>query len=84
VYPNPARSGDPKLTISGYDNIDRTIETNVRIMNMTGDVVFSETISCGGNCGSYIMNINKQLVPGVYVVNMETDGVRSARRLLVK
>jgi ELWxxDGT repeat protein len=84
VYPNPARSGDPKLTISGYDNIDRTIETNVRIMNMTGDVVFSETISCGGNCGSYIMDINKQLVPGVYVVNMETDGVRSARRLLVK
>ena len=84
VYPNPARSGDPELTISGYEGIDRTIETRVEIINMTGEVVFSENVLCGGDCGSYLMRVNKQLVPGVYVVNMQTNGVRTAKRLLVK
>jgi ELWxxDGT repeat protein len=84
VYPNPAKSGDPELTISGYESIDRTIETDIEIMSMTGEVVFADRISCGGNCGSYLMNVNKQLVPGVYMVNMKTDGVRTSKRLLVK
>jgi hypothetical protein len=84
VYPNPARSGDPELTIAGYEGIEETIETQVEIINITGDVVFSDRILCGGGCGSYLMNINKQLVPGVYVVNMQTNGVRTAKRLLVK
>ena len=84
VYPNPATSGDPELTISGYEGIDRTIETRVEIINMTGEVVFSENVLCGGDCGSYLMRVNKQLVPGVYVVNMQTNGVRTAKRLLVK
>ena len=64
--------------------IDRTIETQVEIMKMTGEVVFNEKITCGGDCGSYLMKMNEQLVPGVYVVNMETNGVRTAKRLLVK
>ena len=84
VYPNPARSGNPKLTISGYEGIEETIETQVEIINMTGEIVFTERIQCGGNCGSYLMNVNKQLVPGVYLVNMKTNGVRTSKRLLVK
>ena len=84
IYPNPARSGEPELTISGYEGIERTIETHIEIINITGDVIFAESILCGGNCSSYLMNINKQLVPGVYVVKMETNGVTSAKRLLVK
>ncbi|HEU5148229.1 MAG TPA: PA14 domain-containing protein, partial [Chryseosolibacter sp.] len=84
VYPNPIRSGDAQLTISGYEGIDKIIETDVEIMNMTGEVVFSEKVLCGGNCGSYLMKLNEQLVPGVYVVNMQTNGVRTAKRLLVK
>ena len=84
VYPNPAKSGDPQLTISGYEGIKKTIETEVQILNMTGEVVFGDRISCGGDCGSYLVNINKQLVPGVYLVRMKTNGVTSAKRLLVK
>jgi hypothetical protein len=84
VYPNPARSGDPELTIAGYEGIEETIETQVEIINITGDVIFSDRILCGGGCGSYLMNINKQLVPGVYLVNMKTKGVRISKRLLVK
>ncbi|MDQ2658664.1 MAG: PA14 domain-containing protein, partial [Bacteroidota bacterium] len=83
VYPNPALTSD-KLMISGYDGIDQTIETHVAIINMTGDVVFDETVSCGGGCDSYLMKLDKQLVPGLYLVNMETNGIRLSRRLLIK
>ena len=84
IYPNPATSADRRLTISGYEDIKQTIETNIQIMNITGEVVFANRISCGGDCSSYLMNINKQLMPGVYLVTMKTDGVMSARRLLVR
>ena len=84
VYPNPVQSGESRLTLSGYESIEKIIETHVEIINMTGEIVFAERLSCGGDCSSFLMNINKQLVPGVYVVKIETGGVRSAKRLLVK
>lgn len=84
VYPNPVKSGDAQLTVSGYDGIKKSIETHIEIVNTTGEVVFGDRISCGGDCGSYLMNINKQLVPGVYLVRMKTREVTSVRRLLVR
>ncbi len=83
VYPNPAQTSD-RLMISGYKGINETIKTRVEIISMTGDVVFSETVSCGAGCDSYLMKMNKQLVPGLYLVNMETNGVRNSKRLLIK
>lgn len=84
VYPNPAQSGDAQLSISGYEGIEQVVETQVEIINLTGEVVYDEKISCGGDCGSYLMNMNKQLVPGVYLINMKTEGLNVSRRLLVK
>jgi hypothetical protein len=84
IYPNPVQSGDPDLTISGYERVEVPVETDIQIMNMTGEVVFAERIQCGGNCSTYLMNVNKQLVPGVYLVNLKTNGIRSSKRLLVK
>jgi hypothetical protein len=84
IYPNPARSGSSELTISGYDRFDDMIETLVMIRNTTGDVVFSDRISCGGDCSSYLMPVNEQLSPGLYFVEMKTNDVRHSRRLLVK
>jgi ELWxxDGT repeat protein len=84
IYPNPVQSGDPELTISGYEQVEAPVETHIEIMNMTGEVVFADRIQCGGNCSTYLMNVNKQLVPGVYLVNLKTNGIRNSRRLLVK
>ena len=84
IYPNPARSGSSALTISGYDGFDEIIETRIMIRNMTGDVVFSDRISCGGNCSSYLMKVDEQLSPGLYFVEMKTNDVRHSRRLLVR
>lgn len=84
IYPNPAQSGDPQLSISGYEGIQQTIETQVEIINLTGEVVYAGKVSCGGNCDAYLMNINTPLVPGIYMVNMKTGGMKMSKRLLVK
>lgn len=84
IYPNPATGNDSELTITGYEGFDETVETKVEIINLTGEVVFTEKVSCGGDCSSYLMKINKQLVPGVFLVNMKTKGKRNSIRLLVK
>lgn len=84
VYPNPATSGERELTISGYEGIEKTVETDIEIMNISGEVVFTERIQCGGDCSSYPMNLNRALTPGVYVVTMKTNTKRYSKRLLVR
>jgi len=84
IYPNPVERGSAELTMSGYEGISETVETQVEIINLTGEVVYTERIRCGGDCGTYLMNINQELVPGVYMVNMHTNGARFSKRLLVK
>ena len=84
VYPNPAPTGNAELRVSGYEGIGQTIETQVEIINLTGEVVYAERIHCGGDCSTYLMNINEQLLPGVYLVKMITNGTRFSMRLLVK
>lgn len=73
-----------QLSVSGYDGIQESIDTDIEIINLTGDVVYAERVTCGGDCSSYLMNMNKQLVPGVYIVNMKANGQKFSKRLLVK
>lgn len=84
VYPNPAHTGEPQLTISGYEEIAKVTEAQIQIINMTGEVVFTDRVSCDGDCSAYLIKLNKQLVPGIYVVNIHLNGFRIAKRLLVK
>lgn len=84
IYPNPGQSGHPELTIAGYERVEEFVEKQVEIINMTGEVVFANRKLCGGNCSTYLMNANKQLVPGVYPINMKTKDTRRSRRLLMK
>ena len=72
------------MTISGYEGIVNVVETHVEVINMTGDVVLSENIRCGGDCSSYQMILNSKLVPGIYLINMKTNGARHSKRLMVK
>ena len=84
IYPNPVQSTDSKLQLSGYERITKRVQTRIEIFNMTGDELFNEAIYCGGDCSDYLVNINKQLVPGVYIVHLKTNGARSSQRLFVK
>ncbi|MEX2235278.1 MAG: hypothetical protein WD824_24150 [Cyclobacteriaceae bacterium] len=48
VYPNPVQSGNRELNIAGYDGIEESVETDVEIINIRGEVVYTEKILCGG------------------------------------
>jgi hypothetical protein len=84
IYPNPVQSTAGKLQLAGYERITERVQTRIEIFNMTGEEVFNEAIYCGGDCSDYLVNINKQLVPGVYIVHLKTNGTRSSQRLFVK
>lgn len=83
VYPNPAPSGETELTISGHFSKDRT-EMLVEILNITGEVIFSDKVNCQGDCGTYAMHIKKTLMPGIYLIRIGNDGNRILRRVLVE
>lgn len=83
IYPNPLQTDDLKLTISSYERIEKAGETHVEIMNVTGTIVFSETIQCREGCSSYLVKLKKKLMPGVYLVSMKANDKRYLKRLLV-
>jgi hypothetical protein len=83
IYPNPADSGTPQLTISGL-TLPYGAETKVEIQRMTGEIVYSKSFSCDGSCDNYSASVDQELPPGVYMVNVITEGRRATKRLLVK
>jgi hypothetical protein len=84
IYPNPSKT-DSRLKISGYRAIREKTDTSVEIISMTGEIVYTGKIKCGGNCeDDYPVEIQGQMVPGLYVVNLVTNGKRHVKRLLVK
>lgn len=83
IYPNPADSGTPQLTISGL-TLPYGADTKVEIQRMTGEIVYSRNFSCNGSCDNYSASVDQELPPGVYMVNVITEGRRATKRLLVK
>jgi hypothetical protein len=84
VFPNPAQSDIPALTISGYGKANQSFTGTVQIQRITGESVYSKEFSCGGNCDGYSIPLNGELTPGLYLINVITNGSRTSKRLLVK
>jgi hypothetical protein len=84
VFPNPAPEGLTDLMISGYEGVNESRESKIEILRMTGEVIYSEKISCDNNCDGYSVAVHKELSPGIYLVNVITNGKRHSKRLLVK
>ncbi|MGC1243724.1 MAG: PA14 domain-containing protein [Chryseosolibacter sp.] len=83
VFPNPARSGASSLILAGYGDFKETVDTNIKIINMTGEIIYADKIFCGGDCDAYPLNPD-HMTPGLYMVEMEMNGTRHSRRLVVK
>jgi hypothetical protein len=60
-------------------------EAQVKVISMRGEVVHAETIHCeGGDCSSAPMIFRNDLLPGIYMVNVMSNGKRWATKLIVK
>lgn len=84
LFPNPATSGVGELTISGYQETVGPRETTIEVLRMTGDRVYSGKVSCKAGCEEFSLSIDRELRPGVYIVNVESNGKRQSKRLVVK
>ncbi|WP_276132735.1 GEVED domain-containing protein [Polluticoccus soli] len=79
VYPNPS-SG--KFTVDFYSG--NTIkEVKVRIMTVTGQQVLSEVYNHNGGRFTKELSLESQ-AKGVYFVEIDADGIRETKRLVIK
>jgi hypothetical protein len=83
IFPNPAKSGSPELLITGYKG-KHGFESGIEIQHLTGEIVYETQFTCQGNCQNYHVLAGQVLSPGIYLVNVITNGKRYSKRLLVK
>ncbi len=84
IFPNPAQQGKVFLTVSGNDVIGARKEANVEIVEMTGQIIYSQKIFCEINCNIISIDIDKAFTSGVYMVNATINRQRFSRRLVVR
>lgn len=83
LFPNPAPGGWTQITLYATREMDEYVESTVEIIGMQGEVVHVQNIrSIQGD--PTIINIETELKPGIYLVNLMNNGKRSSTRLLVR
>lgn len=87
IFPNPAPEGWTRITLYLTREVDEYVEKQIEIIGMKGEVVHVQNIistnrSLHGD--PTIINIETELKPGIYLVNIMNNGRRSSSRLLVK
>lgn len=83
IFPNPAPGGVRELMIRAYEGADDGVETTVEIHRITGEIIYSRQSACEGNCDTFSISVNADLSPGVYLVNVISNGKRISKRLIV-
>lgn len=82
LYPNPVsdRIVNMEFTIRNINDLQQAI---VQIVSETGSIVHEERITCSDDCRSYLLNLNSQVTPGVYLINVLMDRRRLTKKLIV-
>ena len=78
VYPNPVKGEKLTVEIGGGENGDGEIV----IRQLTGLSVYSESIKCTEGCRTQI-DIQKNLTPGVYILQVNKEGRIFTEKLVV-
>lgn len=80
VFPNPAVSHQDDIYVSGL----RADKNVVEVRRMTGEVVTRREFNCRAGCEEQSLSVRDLLTPGVYIVDVLTNGTRSSRRIVVR
>lgn len=84
LSPNPVTNHRVTLGIAS-DAFEGMYDAEIRVVSLTGEVVHQETIRCAdGNCSDTQMNLNSDIQPGIYVVNVVSGGKRWLKKMIVK
>jgi flagellar hook assembly protein FlgD len=80
LYPNPT-NGTAKLSFV----LSNDANVKVSIVDVTGKLVSAEkAYNLGAGEHSISLNENAQLQKGIYLVNMEYNGTKMARKLIIE
>jgi hypothetical protein len=82
LYPNPAtdRHVNMEFTIRNLSDLEQAL---VQIVSESGSVVHEERIRCQDDCRSFSLNLNSEITPGVYLINVLMDRRRLTKKLVV-
>lgn len=82
VFPNPSYNGASLLHISGNGMDSGRAEALVEILNISGEVIFKQKLDL--SAARALIRLKEPLVPGVYVVRIQSHDEMTTQRLLVK
>jgi hypothetical protein len=80
LFPNPTGNGKFSLHFRSSLGMDKVV---VNVMNITGQQVFSQSYTHGG--GRFLQEIDLSSQPkGVYFVELDADGVKATKKLVIQ
>lgn len=80
AYPNPVENEQLTIDITQTASLN---ESEIAIRDITGLLVYKEKIPCSGQCTTEI-DVRQRLVPGVYILQVNTGGREYTERLIVR
>ncbi len=80
VYPNP-NSGT--FTIKGDYNFSTNADVEIKVVNALGQNVYSANDKIRGGKLDHKINLNTDVAPGVYIININADGNKDFRRFTI-
>ncbi|HEY0742329.1 MAG TPA: PA14 domain-containing protein [Chryseosolibacter sp.] len=83
ISPNPVTTGTVTIALDGegvtLDNAD------IQVVSMSGEVMHSESFRCAvSDCVSAEIRFQKEAKPGIYMLNVVSNGKRYSKKLIVK
>lgn len=80
IYPNPTNSS---ATIDF--NVNTTDKVKISVIDLLGKVLEeNQNIDATSNKVTYTINKNEQLAKGIYIVNIEVNGQRLSKKLIIE
>jgi hypothetical protein len=82
VYPNPVTGQEVRLSLNG-NLVKESNQIKVEVSSSRGEVIHSEVVTCSG-CSEIPIAFGNSVSPGVYIVNVNVNGKRLHKKLLVQ
>jgi len=82
LWPNPNRGEELFLSMAGLQSSDGKV--TIDVVNMFGEKVLGRTIAIGDGGLNTVLELDKQMASGLYLVNLTADGKTITKRLVIQ
>jgi hypothetical protein len=82
LWPNPNRGEELFMSMTGLHSSDGKV--TIDVVNMFGEKVLGRTIAIGDGGLNTVLELDKQMASGLYLVNLTADGKTITKRLVIQ